>query len=113
MLRSISLAIGVFLLILGGQSLIVDKIVMAEARQLPKAISGSRYPNGANGNNVFRNAGYQQPYYQNVSSGVANLRQPKRVFQTKEWMPWSLLAAGTIIVLYTYSLPESRSESSD
>ena len=32
-----------------------------------------------------------------------SLRQP-RLIQTADWMPWSLLAAGTIIVLYTQSI---------
>jgi hypothetical protein len=27
-----------------------------------------------------------------------------KILRTKEWMPWSLIAAGTIIVLYTKSL---------
>ena len=33
-----------------------------------------------------------------------NLTGPLKVVQTRDWMPWSLIAAGTVIVLYTNSL---------
>ena len=98
MFRSILMAVGIFLLILGGESLIVDKVVITESRRISKMIDGNRYSNS----NPFQNAGYQQQNYygQSVASG------PRKSYQTKDWMPWSLLAAGSIIVLYTYSLPK-------
>jgi hypothetical protein len=41
---------------------------------------------------------------QRTGSGVAGLTQTAgRVIQSKDWMPWSLLAIGTVIVLYTRS----------
>ena len=40
------------------------------------------------------------------STGLAqqNWAKPLKVVQTQDWMPWSLIAAGTVIVLYTNSL---------
>ncbi len=32
-------------------------------------------------------------------------------FKTEEWMPWSLIAAGTIVTLYTHSLYRNQSGS--
>ena len=113
-MRSILMAIGIFLLILGGESLIVDKVVLNNGEDKPKIVTQPQQMtaqyggnNGAQG--PFKNAGYQtQPaYYQTPKP------KPKKVFQTKEWMPWSLLAAGAIIVLYTYSMPKRDGHSDE
>ena len=54
-------------------------------------------------------AGYSQPIglapgaYAGApprQTGANNLAYP-RIFKTQDWMPWSLMAVGTIIVLYT------------
>ena len=37
------------------------------------------------------------------SNAAANGRKKTRKVPTQDWMPWSLLAAGTIVVLYTKS----------
>jgi hypothetical protein len=29
----------------------------------------------------------------------------KREIQTEEWMPWSFLGAGSVIILYTITIP--------
>lgn len=94
MWRSLFLALGIFSLILGGETLVVDKYLMADGRKLPRIIKGSP--------DQF-NSPFQQAGYQNFPGQVS--QSPNRVVQTKDWMPWSLLATGTIIVLYTYSLP--------
>lgn len=94
MWRSLFLALGIFSLILGGETLVVDKYLMADSRKLPRIIQG----NPQQANNPFQQVGYQ-----NLTGQVS--RTPNRVVQTKDWMPWSLLATGAIIVLYTYSLP--------
>lgn len=94
MWRSLFLALGIFSLILGAETLVVDKYLMADGQKLPRIIKGSQ----GQINSPFQQAGYQN------YAGPAP-RSPNRVVQTKDWMPWSLLATGTIIVLYTYSLP--------
>lgn len=95
MWRSLFLALGIFSLILGGETLVVDKYLMADGRKLPRIIKGSA-PNQMN-------SPFQQVSYPTYSAQANNVSS--RVVQTKDWMPWSLLATGAIIVLYTYSLP--------
>ena len=106
MWRSLFLALGIFSLILGAETLIVDKFIMSNGR-LTKITTGpngvnSRLPVQTNSNGVY----YQQAGYQSYTAAAP---QPpslaSRVVQTRDWMPWSLLATGAIIVLYTYSLP--------
>ena len=54
-------------------------------------------------NSQFSLAGFGQA---NPSNSVATsqLTNGSRIFRTQDWMPWSLVAAGAIIVLYTNSL---------
>ncbi len=98
MFRSIITAIGVFLLILGGESLIVDRVIVVESQE-QTAPSTAVAPYSAS---PFQNAGFRQPQ----GAGLPR-RIQRRVYHTKDWMPWSLLAAGTIVVLYSYSISPS------
>lgn len=98
MFRSLLFAIGIFLLTLGAQTMVVDKWVMSY-----DAPANSLSPSNNNGG-IFQSTGFsnnRNSYYNPVGNSSVNLH--KRVYQTQEWMPWSLLAAGTIIVLYNYS----------
>ncbi len=65
----------------------------------PSRFSASPYsaPTGGFGQAGFQSAGFQTP-----STATKRLKPP-RDFQPADWMPWSLLAVGTIIVLYTKS----------
>lgn len=108
MWRSLFLALGIFSLILGAETLVVDKYIMADSRRLPRLINGS-----ANRSRTPANPYYQQAGYQRFPNNQQNLQRPARIVQTKDWMPWSLLATGAIIVLYTYSLPNRGDSSSD
>lgn len=105
MLRSLLFAVGIFLLIAGVQTLCVDKWIMSYEIPTPQTTNNSgRYYN----NNPYRtasysrfgNAGFNNRYAQPTSAAGTI----KPVYQTRDWMPWSLLAGGTIIVLYTYSM---------
>ena len=99
MIRSILMALGIFLLILGVESLLVDKVVVKRSSSTGVVKQES---------SPFQNAGYQSgSYYQPAPQPKAEV---KRSYHTREWMPWSLLAAGTITVLYTYSLAHSSSD---
>ncbi|MEM9410538.1 MAG: hypothetical protein AAGA30_05460 [Planctomycetota bacterium] len=97
MFKSLLYAIGIFLLIFGAQTLFVDKWIMSYRTPAPAVVASG-------GNNLFRSAGYRSSasggnYYNNGRG----LGFTKPVYQSQEWMPWSLLAVGTIIILYTYS----------
>ncbi len=56
------------------------------------------FPNGSNRGGVG-----------GVIASQSQIRGPKTIV-TKDWMPWSLLAAGAIIFLYTSSHGRSRNE---
>lgn len=73
-------AVGAALLILGGECLIVEKAVLASS---PKEAAAPMNP--------FDNQQVSQP------PASRELRPP-------EWAPWSLLSAGAVIMLYTFTL---------
>ena len=157
MWRSFFMAVGIFMILLGLQSLMVDQFIMSNNRRIPKFITSKdgifanpSSPGQLTGNRPFegfrnqvrrpfQQLGNQQsaygpsryrsfgqsPNYGLASYGTANtasgqastpiqvsptLSRPQRIIQTKDWMPWSLLAAGTLIVLYLHS---SRPQSAE
>ena len=79
MWRSVFLAIGVTICILGLECLVVDEAVLANS------VLGS----GA--------ASAMDMYTQ-----AANPHEIK----TEEWMPWSFLATGAVIILYSINIPK-------
>ena len=116
MFRSIFFAVGIFLLLLGGQSLLVDKLIVSNRATVPKFLNGNQQGQVAapfgqlpNANVPFGQSGFrggQQPYYSQASAlrnAPAQVRR-QRVYQTREWMPWSLLAAGAVVIMYSASM---------
>jgi len=99
MWKSFFLALGFFLLILGGQTLVIEKFAMASGRNVPKIVSSVT--------DGISNPAWTPP-------DIAGTRQSvrRREIRTREWMPWSLLAAGAITVLYTLSLPQRNGNQS-
>jgi len=85
MFRSLSLAIGISLCILGAECLLVDKFVMAADEpatvEEPQAVS---------------------PFSENSQPVAA--RQTE--YTPPEWMPWSFLSAGAIVIIYSFTLPQ-------
>lgn len=79
MWRSIFFAIGITLCILGAECLVVEEAVLAES-------IAPRAPIVA-------------------SNGAINPSGRQREIKTKEWMPWSFMIAGAVIILYTFTLP--------
>ncbi len=82
MWRALFGAVGAALLILGSECLVVEKAVLASS---PKEAAAPLNP-------------FDDPHPQ-VSQAPVNheLRPP-------EWAPWSLLSAGAVIILYTFTL---------
>ncbi len=66
-------------------------------------------PTSSNGNSPFRLPGQRNSTLptQAVSQPIGLSARPK-VIRTEDWMPWSLIAAGTIVVLYTKSWQSQR-----
>ena len=96
MWRAFFLALGINLLILGGECLFVEQVVFAKSNSKKSA-------EVVTPDNIYAPASFSQASSNSVES------KKKKSFRPKDWMPWSLLAAGSIIVIYTYSLPRRKS----
>lgn len=169
MWRALFLAFGVFAIVVGLETMVVDRVELTNARRIPKFVSATARnlvnrssPPGVQGqpsapgspspyqmptfnrslappaNGPMRYfgsqsatfnripdpqpdnrpglgfAGFQKsgnrlaaPPVAAVPSNKSSVRRP-RTIQIKDWMPWSLLAAGAIIVLYTHSLERNE-----
>ncbi len=90
MWKSFFLAVGFFLLILGLETLVVQKFAMASGSRVPRIVSSVTEDLTTP---AWTAPGPNQPVR-------------RREIRTREWMPWSLLAAGAITVMYTLSLPQ-------
>ncbi len=75
MLRSFFLAVGIFAFILGLECLFLDKAVLHPSRQ-------------------------------SAAHAVAQQVAPSvREIAPAEWAPWSLLSAGAVVMLYSFTIP--------
>ena len=63
----------------GAEGLTVDEAVLAES-------------SGASGTIV-------------LAEGAINASGRQREIKTREWMPWSFLITGSVIIIYTFTLP--------
>ena len=94
--RAFFLALGINLLLLGCQCLVVEKVVLKDPNT--NVANSERLANSNPYGGSFYNASFPR-------SGLnGSLRN--RVFKPRDWMPWSLLAAGAVLVIYTVSLPK-------
>ncbi len=96
-------ALGIFLVVLGAETLVVEKFVLSDSRRLPRLVSPTPYGNNNLNTPNFLPAGYQQ----------TKIPAYNREIQTKDWMPWSLLAAGAITIMYTSSLANGSGGTSE
>jgi hypothetical protein len=96
-------ALGIFLVVLGAETLVVEKFVLSDSRRLPRLVSPTPYGNNNPSTPNFLPAGYQQ----------TKIAAYNREIQTKDWMPWSLLAAGAITIMYTSSLANGSGGASE
>jgi hypothetical protein len=79
MWRSFFLAIGVYLVLLGGQCLAVDKFVL-NIHEKVQAKPG-------------------------VAKTAATAVGPAKTIVPADWVPWSLMSTGAVICLYSFTLP--------
>jgi len=76
MWRSFFLSVGICSVLLGLESLVVEKLVIAASEERdPGSLAGRFTP------------------------GLREVEPP-------EWAPWSLLSGGAVVILYTFTLPE-------
>jgi hypothetical protein len=92
MWKSFFLASGIFLMVLGAESLIVEKFSLTDSRRLSRLVSPDPISTAPSAG-TFSRASYEVP--KETAKG--------RTLKTREWMPWSLIAAGAITVMYTSS----------
>ena len=76
MIRALFLAVGIFLLIVGVECLFIEKAYLDEERMLQPA-------------NFFSEAVFTQ----------------RRELNPPPWAPFSLMAAGAVVMLYSFSIP--------
>lgn len=75
MMRSFFLALGIYAFLLGLECLVIDKAVL-------------------------------QPSREATASALAQHVAPSyRELTPAEWAPWSLLSAGAVVILYSFTLP--------
>ena len=80
MWRSFFLAIGIAVVIFGGQFLVLDKLILSN--RFNKKIEAAT------------------DYY----SSEPTVTEVPREFIPEEWTPWSLLSVGAIVILYSQTL---------
>lgn len=94
MWKAVSLAIGITAVILGIELFFVDQLEVRNLR-----LGGTQPAAGAT--TPFQQASWSVP-------ALETNRSTTWAWKPRDWMPWSLLATGTIIVIYTFTLPIRR-----
>ncbi len=97
MWRSLFLALGITAILSGAQLFFVEQLEI-------KRIRGAK-PTAVNNNNNFN--GYQSSPFQQASYATPQVAATPATFlyKPKDWMPWSLLAVGAIVMIYTFTIP--------
>ena len=100
MWRALILAVGITLIMLGAQLFFVEQLEIKRVRPAKKP--PAQVFNNGFGESPFQQASFQSPLAPDP---------PKTLLYTpKDWMPWSLLAVGTVVVIYTFTIPSLRSK---
>ena len=84
MWRTVFLATGIALAVFGGEFLIIEKAVWAEA---------------ADDSDVQNAAAY-------LLDQSETAEEASKDFHPEPWVPWAMLASGSVIVLYCLSVPK-------
>ena len=84
MWRAFFLAVGISLLIIGAQCLFVERVTLAHGTSTTE-VQSNEY--------LFGGQTAAQP------SGGKNIIPP-------DWAPWSLMAAGAVVMIYSFTIPK-------
>ncbi len=101
MWRAFFLAVGITLILVGAQLFFVEQLEI-------KRVRGGSAPvvPAVNSNGNFQPGYGGSPYQQaSFTRPVARPKSPTVLYTPREWMPWSLLAIGTVVVIYTFTIP--------
>jgi hypothetical protein len=77
MWRALFLALGIYCCLLGAECLVIDKALL-NSRERSQSVFGRLDPTASR----------------------------QRELTPSEWAPWSLLSAGTVTILYSFTLPQ-------
>jgi hypothetical protein len=98
MARGFFVAVGIFVVLLGLECLVIDRVFLRDqAAPLPPQ-AANQQQSLATSFNSFRSSMMQQ-----------SQAPPQRQYQPPEWAPWSLLSVGVVTVLYAFALPKKIS----
>jgi hypothetical protein len=97
MWKALSLAIGITSILIGLELFFVSELEVRRLRAPQQAAAQQSLPN------PFQPASWGQPL---VAPPVAETW----TCRPRDWMPWSMLAVGSIVVIYTFTLPVRRRE---
>lgn len=95
MWRAIMMSIGLCLVILGGEAMVVDRVVLADGPAADRV------------NDIYSGGGFDSPYstsYDDLTSLTSAAKPAGRVIVPPEWAPWGLLSAGVLTFLYASGL---------
>ncbi len=82
MWKAVFLALGIVLCILGGECMVIEKVVLAK-----------------------QTAQGQEPAPATFLLAPAPVPPPPNEIKPAEWAPWSFLGSGAVIILYAITLP--------
>ncbi len=102
MWRAMMLSLGLSLCLLGGEAIVVDRVVLAN--EMTDSMHRSQYG--------LQGGGSYSPYevVPSYSPTLPGMGMDRRIFVPPEWAPWALLGAGALTFLYATSLPGGRLE---
>ena len=124
MLRTILMAAGLAMCILGGQAMVLDHVVLADQttealqRRQRFAYANNEYGVGVNeyGTRDYGRVNPLSGQYQGIGSDYQGYTRPAfgsaipglsldgRTFVPPEWSPWGLLTAGVLTFMYANSM---------
>ena len=83
MWRAFFLAVGVTLVILGAESLVLDRVVLAGSTTAAAQNEG-------------------MPVF---TAGGGGLSRSRREIKPPDWAPWSMMSAGAVVIIYSFTIP--------
>lgn len=81
MWRALFLAIGIYLCILGAECLVFDRAILDDGKA------------------EVSQAAQESALYS------SDFNVERKEFKPKEWMPWSMLSTGAVVILYSFTIP--------
>lgn len=99
MWKAFFFAFGVSLIILGVECFLVDQVEVTRLKRRTETPQA--------------NTLFGQPQAKPASFVTPIQRDGSFKYQPKEWVPWSLLAIGTVVLIYTCTLPGRSKGDSD